>query len=255
MPAALEKFLPETGPAPERDPREDVLLASAARNALEGAFLALASDPDNDGDDDSSKKGDTDDDAGHTSHALFKKLRGRMGDKAAAAACARADKKVAATSQIGWALACMVQLSVTQAERDKAKAEGNSLPDGSYPIRNVKQLHSAAVLAASKHGDWKAAQALIRRRAKDFKVDVNTLPGFGSADDDGKKVAASMVALAAGSVDLGLPVALAGAPLVPLHHAPFHGQHSHPHVVPSVVDKNHWHNNDATHGVPGHHGW
>ena len=77
--------------------------------------------------------------------------------------------------------------SVSQAERDLAHKEGNSLPDKSYPIRNVKQLHSAAVLAASHHGDWQAAQALIRRRARDLGVDVNTLPGFGKdEDDDGK---------------------------------------------------------------------
>jgi hypothetical protein len=47
-------------------------------------------------------------------------------------------------------------------------------------------LHAAAVLAASGHGDVAAAKALIRKRAKDLGVDVNTLPGFGekkSADD------------------------------------------------------------------------
>lgn len=69
--------------------------------------------------------------------------------------------------------------AVTQADRDKANAAGNSLPDGSYPINNVDQLKAAAVLAASHHGDWKAAQALIRRRAKELGVDVSTLPGFG----------------------------------------------------------------------------
>lgn len=74
----------------------------------------------------------------------------------------------------------IVGLSVTQADRDKAKDAGNSLPDKSYPINNVKQLHAAAVLAASKHGNWKAALSLIRRRAKELGVDVNSLPGFGS---------------------------------------------------------------------------
>lgn len=70
-------------------------------------------------------------------------------------------------------------LSVSAAERDKAHAAGNSLPDKTYPINNVAQLHAAAVLAASHHGDWKAAQTLIRRRAKELGVDVTTLPGFG----------------------------------------------------------------------------
>lgn len=70
-------------------------------------------------------------------------------------------------------------LSVSQAERDKAKADGNSLDDGSYPINNVKQLKAAATLAASHHGDWQAAQKLIRRRAKELGVDLSTLDGFG----------------------------------------------------------------------------
>lgn len=70
-------------------------------------------------------------------------------------------------------------LSVTQAERDKAKKNNNSLPDGSYPIEDAKHLHSAAILAASGHGDVAAAKSLIRRRAKELGVDVNSLPGFG----------------------------------------------------------------------------
>jgi len=77
-------------------------------------------------------------------------------------------------------------LSVSAAERDKAHAAGNSLPDKSYPINNVAQLHSAAVLAASHHGDWKAAQELIRRRAKELGVDVTTLPGFGEEKSAGR---------------------------------------------------------------------
>jgi len=76
---------------------------------------------------------------------------------------------------------------VTQAERDKAKEENNSLPDGSYPIRNVGQLKAAIVLAQSKHGDWQAARKLIERRAKELgRTDL--LPdGWG----DGKKLEGS----------------------------------------------------------------
>lgn len=79
----------------------------------------------------------------------------------------------------------LVGLSVKQADRDKAHEAGNSLPDKSYPINNLKQLHAAASLAASHHGDWKAAKALIRRRAKELGVDVSTLPGFGASDSSG----------------------------------------------------------------------
>lgn len=77
--------------------------------------------------------------------------------------------------------ALLTLLDVSQAERDRAKENNNSLPDGSYPINSPKQLHAAAVLAASKHGDWQAAKRLIRRRAKELGVDVTSLPGF--ADD------------------------------------------------------------------------
>jgi Mu-like prophage I protein len=77
-------------------------------------------------------------------------------------------------------------LDVTAAEREKAKAENNSLPDGSYPINNAKQLKDAATLAASKHGDWKAAQTLIRRRAKDLGVALNTLDGFAGKQLDSR---------------------------------------------------------------------
>ena len=72
----------------------------------------------------------------------------------------------------------VVYLSVPQSERDKAKRADNSLPDGSYPINSVKQLKAAAFLAATKHGDWKAAKVLIKRRAKELGVDVTTLQGF-----------------------------------------------------------------------------
>lgn len=69
--------------------------------------------------------------------------------------------------------------SISEADRKELAKKGWALPDGSYPIPDEEHLHAAAVLAASKHGDYKAARALIRRRAKDLGVDVTTLPGFG----------------------------------------------------------------------------
>jgi hypothetical protein len=78
-------------------------------------------------------------------------------------------------------------LDISAADRLAAQKAGNSLPDGSYPIPNVAKLKAAAVLAASKHGDWQAAQRLIRRRAKELGVDVNTLPGFGKTEAAAKK--------------------------------------------------------------------
>ena len=65
-------------------------------------------------------------------------------------------------------------------DRRSLAKRGHALDDGSYPIPDKKHLHSAAVLAASKHGNWKAAQSLIRRRAKELGVELSSLPGFGS---------------------------------------------------------------------------
>lgn len=59
-------------------------------------------------------------------------------------------------------------LDVGMAERKTAVKEGNALPDGSYPIRNVGQLHAAITLAKSGHGDVAGAKKLIKRRAAEL---------------------------------------------------------------------------------------
>ena len=65
---------------------------------------------------------------------------------------------------------------------------GHALKDGSYPIthagRGAGSLHSAAVLAASGHGDVRGARALIKKMAAHFGVDLHTLPGFSQDDAD-----------------------------------------------------------------------
>lgn len=68
-------------------------------------------------------------------------------------------------------------------ERKKHAAAGNALPDGSYPIPDKDALRRAAILARSKHGDWKAAERLIARRAKELGV-PNPL---ADKDDDTSK--------------------------------------------------------------------
>lgn len=55
-------------------------------------------------------------------------------------------------------------------ERKKHAAEGNALPDGSYPIPDADALRRAAILARSGHGDVAAAKKLIARRAKELGV-------------------------------------------------------------------------------------
>jgi hypothetical protein len=48
--------------------------------------------------------------------------------------------------------------------------EHKALPNLSYPIETVKDLHNAIDLARSGHGDVIAAKALIRKRAKALGV-------------------------------------------------------------------------------------
>lgn len=38
---------------------------------------------------------------------------------------------------------------------------------------------------------------------------------------------------------------------MPMHHGPFNGSHSHPHVVRSVQTTKHFHNNDSSHDTGG----
>jgi Escherichia/Staphylococcus phage prohead protease len=89
---------------------------------------------------------------------------------------------VAAVTQGAYPQAGILEVraaDISADDRRKLAAKGWALPDGSYPIPDRAHLHSAAVLAASGHGDVAAARRLIRKRARDLGVDVTTLPGFG----------------------------------------------------------------------------
>ena len=63
-----------------------------------------------------------------------------------------------------------VKRDVSTAERRSLASEHNALPDGSYPINSAGDLHNAAVLARSGHGDVAAARRLIARRAGELGV-------------------------------------------------------------------------------------
>lgn len=82
---------------------------------------------------------------------------------------------------------------ISQADRLAAAKRGHALKDGSYPIlrkgRGPGSLHSAAVLAASGHGDVAAARKLIMKMAHHFGVDIDTLPGFSRDNEDLKEQA------------------------------------------------------------------
>jgi hypothetical protein len=82
----------------------------------------------------------------------------------------------------------------TAEERRQAASEGNALSDGSYPIRNEHELHAAAILARSGHGDVEGAKRLISRRSKELGVknpleddgDASKSAGEGKIAEDGK---------------------------------------------------------------------
>jgi hypothetical protein len=261
---SLDKILALAGAADEA-PDLDAELLLAAQIASRELVLLLASDDSEDDDKPSRGKGgksdDSDDDEGgdggeHSSHATFKAMVKRnIPPRRAAAMCARSDKNVKATQLAeslsvllsgtpgrDIALVTLTPASETAEGRKKAASSGHALADGSYPIEDKKHLHSAAVLAASKHGNWQAAQSLIRRRARELGVDVNSLPGFGGSDKDNEKAAASMVALAK---QAGGGVAM--------HHAPMTGTHSHAHAVGATHEHEHQHFGDNNHsGGPLH---
>lgn len=260
---SLDKVLALAG-AVSDVPDLDAELLLAVQAASRELVLLLASDG-KDGDEDhgrgdKSGKDDDEDDGGdggeHSGHATYKAMIKRnVPPKRAASMCARSDKNVKASQMANSlavllagepgrdiALVTLTPASETAAGRRKAASSGHALPDGSFPIEDKKHLHSAAVLAASGHGNVSAAKALIRKRARELGVDVKTLPGFGGSDEDNEKAAASMVALAR---------QVTGA--VAMHHAPMTGSHSHPHVVTSAHEHDHQHFGDNNHsGGPLH---
>lgn len=220
--------------------------AAASLAELHGHPGRPCADPDGDGDCDLTPEGDTDHDYWTADGRQIRPLPGAGEDRAA--------------------VRLLELLAVTQAERDRAHAAGNSLPGGSYPINNVGQLHSAAVLAASHHGDWKAAMALIRRRAKELGVDVSSLPGFGEEKSPSRPL--ERLASAIEDMDLAAApdynAAAAEHPYDGTHdHAHTDGaggKHSHPHDHADDGDHGHAHDGagqsarvevDATTGFPG----
>jgi len=74
--------------------------------------------------------------------------------------------------------------NVSTAERRSLASEGNALSDGSYPIANSGDLHNAAHLAQTGHGNAEGAKRLIARRAKELGV-ANPLSN-DSSEDSGK---------------------------------------------------------------------
>ena len=77
-----------------------------------------------------------------------------------------------------------VKRDVSTAERRSLASEGNALPDGSYPINSAGDLHNAAHLARTGHGNAEAAKKLIARRARELGV-ANPLADDGDSASKG----------------------------------------------------------------------
>jgi hypothetical protein len=226
-------------------------LVRAALTAAEELRMVLlaSSDPDDDGDDDSSGKnggpGDTDNDAGHASHPLFRRLKKQgMPDAKAASMCAKADKQVKASAlaesvtvalsgltaaQGGWAertaydrraAVALAGSSAKEPYGDVQYADPGYQADGKrrFPLDTSEHVRLSWSLinqgdSASQYQPEHLGEVRnkIKLAARKHGIDIA---------DDGEKVAATMVALAA-------PSRMPQAPLQAVHHAPMTGHHSH----------------------------
>lgn len=85
---------------------------------------------------------------------------------------------------------------VSTAERRALAGRGHALSDGSYPIANTEDLHNAAILARSGHGNVSGAKALIARRAKELGV-ANPLDDNNDAKkfDEGSDLSPAVTAV------------------------------------------------------------
>lgn len=265
MSSALDKvLLAAQGTAPAAgDPGTDLVAATIA--LLDHALVQLAWDPDNDGDDDSSAKGDTDkdyagkkskcpagvkgcdggkschhtapkgkgdDDSGKPSFPPKKKVKATA---LAAVAAARLALSGLSTEDAtaDWVQATSVSaalaLSQAPAGRPETYADPGFLSDGRarYPL-DAERIHiSLAQFAApANRGGYTKAQA---DRIWDSIRAAASRHGVGLD---------TLVALAAPG----------GEAVSAMHHGPFTGKHSHAHHTTTVATTAHYHNADNRHG-------
>ena len=104
----------------------------------------------------------------------------------------------------------LAKRKVSAAERKRLAAAGHALPDGSYPIESEEDLHNAAILARSGHGDVAAARKLIARRAKELGVANplanDTQKDAGMADEQNDKTSPAPEVPEAHEPETGLTV-------------------------------------------------
>jgi hypothetical protein len=100
---------------------------------------------------------------------------------------------VALEKEIADAEEVVYKRAIDTETRRKLASEGKALSDGSYPIASTEDLHNAAHLAQSGHGNVAGAKRLIARRASELGV-ANPLDSDGDtakakAKGSGKKPA------------------------------------------------------------------
>jgi hypothetical protein len=92
-------------------------------------------------------------------------------------------KDLPAKDELEQVVTYLSKRKVSAAERRRLAESGHALPDGSYPVENEEDLHNAAILARSGHGDVAAAKRLIAKRAKELGV-ANPLANDMSKDGE-----------------------------------------------------------------------
>lgn len=263
MTTALEKVLAASGkPAPQPEDMAAELVLAALTGAQELTVLLLADDGEGEDDEDEEEGG-----GGHAGHPTYKKLVSKVGPAKAAAMCAQADKKVAATA---LARSVIVALSgLTSAGGDwvertsldtrlalagKTSEGGPKKPYGNvtyadpghqadgkarYPVDTPEHVRAAWSYInhpknASKYQSvhLSAIKSKIKAAAKKHGIDI----GGGSGDEE--KVAASYVALAGKKPPM---------PPQAFHHGPFNGVHAHGHYTQDIHEHEHAHNGDSMH--------
>lgn len=201
----------------------------------------------------------------HSGHAGYKAaVKKGLDPKAAAAACAKADQQVKATSLCEGALAALEGLNSASGNWVEATAVDSlavTLTGGKKPFGNVRyadpgfqsdgkkrypldtEEHVRASLSHISQAKYQAEYAdedyATVRRAIESEAKKK---GIQVADKD--KVAAAAVS------EPGV-LALAAAE-VAMRHGPFNGSHAHPHTMIDVHKHSHTHNGDSNHDMHPH---
>lgn len=265
MTTALEKVLAAAGngtaPQPEDMAAELVLAAMAGAEELTELLLADSEDDDEDEDEEGG--------GGHASHATYKKLVSKVGPAKAAAMCAQADKKVAATALARSVVVALSGLTastgdwVEKTSQDrraialagKTSEGGPKKPYGNvtyadpghqadgkarYPVDTPEHVRAAWSYInhpknAKKYqsGHLASIKSKIKSAAKKHGIDI------GDEGGDEEKVAASYVVELAAKKPFMPPQAF--------HHGPFNGVHTHGHYTQDIHEHEHAHNGDSMH--------